>query len=193
MEPLFIALYILLGIATIKILILLGMARGNPRVIILAIKAFYKALLHGQSEETSPPTAIAKAKTAPSAPALWPLYLLQQEGRLVDFLLEDISSADDGQVGAGVREVHDKCRKYLLEKWNIQPILNAAEGDPVSINEGFDPSRIMLSGYIEGKPPFHGELKHHGWIVSESNFPPIPEAFLKSPVLAQAEVEIPAK
>lgn len=193
MEPLLFAFYIILGLATVKIVILLGMAKGNPNAVVMAIRAFYKVLLHGDAEPTTIPTSNLPEKVAPCAPALWPLYLLQQEGRLVDFLLEDISSADDSQVGAGVREVHDKCRSYLLEKWKIQPVLDASEGDQVSIKEGFDPSRIMLSGHIEGNPPFQGELKHHGWVVSESNFPPIPESFLKNPILAQAEVEIPAK
>ncbi|MCD4755860.1 MAG: DUF2760 domain-containing protein, partial [Deltaproteobacteria bacterium] len=38
------------------------------------------------------------------------LGLLQREGRLIDFLQEDIEPYDDAQIGAAVREVHRGCR-----------------------------------------------------------------------------------
>src|SRR6478672_1510879 len=36
--------------------------------------------------------------------------LLQDKGRLVDFLMEDVNSYDDTQVGAAARVVHQGCR-----------------------------------------------------------------------------------
>ena len=41
------------------------------------------------------------------------LQLLQKHGRLVDFIFEDIDTYSDEQVGAGVRVVHQGCRKVL--------------------------------------------------------------------------------
>src|SRR5262245_34707500 len=67
----------------------------------------------------------AKPKPAPSdaappqpvKPSCEPLRLvtiLQREGRLVDFFLEDIDDYTDQQVGAAVRDIHRNCRKALL-------------------------------------------------------------------------------
>ena len=39
------------------------------------------------------------------------LALLQRDGRLVDFLEEDVSSYPDGQLGAAVRSIHTSCRQ----------------------------------------------------------------------------------
>jgi hypothetical protein len=39
--------------------------------------------------------------------------LLQRDGRLVDFLEEDLSSYPDGQLGAAVRSIHTSCRQVL--------------------------------------------------------------------------------
>src|SRR3954463_4131073 len=46
-----------------------------------------------------------------SAEPLWLLTLLQREGRLLDFLLEDVESYANEQIGAAVRDIHRSCRK----------------------------------------------------------------------------------
>ena len=43
------------------------------------------------------------------------LALLQRDGRLLDFLLEDVSAATDMDLGAGVREIHRQCQKALKD------------------------------------------------------------------------------
>src|SRR5581483_11898321 len=55
----------------------------------------------------------ADKEKKPSAEPLRLLTLLQREGRLVDFLLEDIQAYDDAQVGAAVRDIHQKCQAAL--------------------------------------------------------------------------------
>ena len=42
----------------------------------------------------------------PSGEPLRLLAILQREGRLLDFLLEDISSYQDAQIGVAVRDIH---------------------------------------------------------------------------------------
>ena len=37
--------------------------------------------------------------------------VLQREGRLLDFLQEDLSLYEDGQIGAAVRSIHENCKK----------------------------------------------------------------------------------
>src|SRR4051794_37026728 len=101
--------------------------RSGSRIA-LAFKAFVRvtsdpqfadqvyALLQGQPPQlpAAPPSVAPSAPAKPAAPpkpALDPLQLLailQREGRLVDFLMEDLQGIPDAQVGAAVREVHQK-------------------------------------------------------------------------------------
>jgi hypothetical protein len=117
------------------------------------------------------------------------LGLLQREGRLIDFLQEDIEPYDDAQIGAAVREVHRGCRAALKEVFGLSPVLKAAEGSQVEIEEDFDPTRIKLIGNVHGNPPFKGTLRHCGWKFTEAHLPEW-TAKEKTDVLAPAEVEI---
>ena len=47
--------------------------------------------------------------------ALHLLRIFQRDGRLIDFLREDIDGYDDEQIGAAVRAIHKGCRKVLDE------------------------------------------------------------------------------
>jgi hypothetical protein len=50
------------------------------------------------------------------------LAILQARGRLVDFLMDDINSYSDAQVGAAARVVHGGCKAALLEHVQISPV-----------------------------------------------------------------------
>jgi hypothetical protein len=193
MEPTLFAFYIILGLALTKVTILLILCKGNLNNLGHAIGTFFSVLVQGKLPTIEKNIGIIKSEPKINADLIWPLYLLQREARLIDFLLEDISSAPDDLVGAGVRDVHGKCRKYLLEKFTIEPIISKEEGARVTLEEGFNPSKIMLTGFLEGLPPYNGILKHQGWEVLSSHMPEVPESFRKNPVLAQAELEIPQK
>ncbi|MCP4682509.1 MAG: DUF2760 domain-containing protein, partial [Desulfobacterales bacterium] len=106
--------------------------------VVLAITGFFlwaslhisvKKLLSGY-EGTSAPDASEKQQKKVSAPkaqekktsvqddqrrALHLLSLLQREGRLVDFLEEDLKPYDDAQIGAAVRSIQESCQKSLNE------------------------------------------------------------------------------
>jgi hypothetical protein len=103
----------------------------------------------------------------PSGEPLRLLALLQREGRLLDFLLEDIQAATDEQIGAGVREIHRGCHKALAEHLVLEPVLQGQEGAEVEVPAGFNPSAIVLVGNVTGQPPFRGALRHPGWRVKE--------------------------
>jgi len=64
---------------------------------------------------------------APTGPDLRVLAVLQRDGRLVDFLQEDIDGYSDAQIGAAVRDIHRGCRKSLRDYLTIEPIIAAAE------------------------------------------------------------------
>ena len=117
------------------------------------------------------------------------LGLLQREGRLVDFLREDIQLYEDEQIGAAVRAIHESCRQVLSEHLILEPVLNGTEGDEVTVPKDFDPSAIRLTGNVSGEPPFRGTLRHPGWQAKQVKLPAQPSG--QDPkIVAPAEVEI---
>jgi len=117
------------------------------------------------------------------------LALLQRDGRLIDFLTENISAYPDVQLGAAVRTIHETCRRVLDEYVKLEPILNSEEDQPVVVQAGFDPAAIKLIGNVVGAPPLRGLLRHKGWRVKEINLPPLPQGAGRM-VVAPAEVEL---
>jgi hypothetical protein len=130
----------------------------------------------------------------PSAP--WPtdaalqlLALLQQEGRLVDFLEEDLSAYADEQVGAAVRPIHEGCRAALRDRLVLEPILAGAEGATVTVERGFDPAAVRITGNVRGAPPYRGVLRHPGWRSAGLKLPER-TGHQDPSILAPAEVEV---
>jgi hypothetical protein len=117
------------------------------------------------------------------------LALLQRDGRLIDFLAENISAYPDAQIGAAVRTIHDTCRQVLDQYVKLEPILNSEEDQPVTVPAGFDLAAIKLIGNVTGEPPVRGMLRHKGWRVKEVNLPPLPQGAGRM-VVAPAEVEL---
>ncbi len=131
----------------------------------------------------------AAAKPSP-APAIQILSILQRQGRLVDFLEEDLSRYEDSQIGAAVRSIHQGCKEALSQNMGLEAVYEQEEGTEVTIQPGFDPRAVRLTGNVQGDPPFRGVLRHRGWRVVRMDLP------LKAPdkeidwILAPAEVEI---
>ena len=123
------------------------------------------------------------------ASGLFVLAMLQREGRLIDFLQEDMAAFADADIGAAARVVHAGCRKVLAQCLTLEPVLKDAEGAAITVPAGFDANRIRLTGNIAGQPPFRGALKHHGWATTAVRFPTSSDA-LDPRVLAPAEVEL---
>ena len=123
------------------------------------------------------------------ASGLAALAMLQREGRLIDFLKEDMAAFSDAEIGAAARVVHAGCRKVLSQYFDIEPVLKDAEGAPIQVPAGFDARRIRLTGNVAGQPPFRGTLKHHGWVATAVRLPAVSET-LDPRVLAAAEVEL---
>ncbi len=118
------------------------------------------------------------------------LGALQREGRFVDFIAEDLPpSVPDADIGAAARMVHRGCRKALDAWVHIEPVLPGDEGAPATVPEGFDARAVTLTGNVQGAPPFHGTLAHHGWRATDVRLPLLSGAADPS-VLAPAEVEL---
>jgi hypothetical protein len=180
-----------------------------PQVVALVDPALWPAPAVAQLPPPSPPAAAA----APPPPVVEPpaavaespsdrlaschrgavqlLGLLQREGRLLDFLMEEIDSYADSQIGAAVRDIHRGCRKALAEHLRVRPIRSEPDEAVVRIAEGYDPSQLRLVGRVSGQPPFEGTLRHHGWRASQISLADIPAGHDPT-VICPAEVELGA-
>lgn len=117
------------------------------------------------------------------------LSLLQREGRLVDFLKEDLQAHDDAQIGAAVRRIQETCREALNRYVSPEAIMDKDEGEAVTVEAGFDASAIKLTGNVAGAPPFKGILQHRGWRAAKVDLPTLSGS--RDPaIIAPAEVEI---
>lgn len=152
-----------------------------------AVQEAQPAPAQPETRKTAPPPPLPKSTTDA---AVQLLALFQREGRLVDFLREDIQPYDDSQIGAAVREIHKECRQVLAEHLTLEPVLNGQEGDEVTVPKGFDPSAIRLTGNVSGEPPFRGSLRHAGWRAVRVKLPDQPSG-QDTKIVAPAEVEIP--
>ena len=169
-----------------------------------AFRAFFSLIFHGRIADDilaafAPPAAAPARVTAAPAPvearvenndrAAQILAILQRDGRLVDFLMEDLGAYSNEQVGAAVRDVHRGCRQALDKYATLAPVFEAAEGAAVTVDAGTDAARVKVVGNAAGSPPFRGVLRHRGWDATRLELPPLPATGRS--VLAPAEVEIP--
>ncbi|HEV2969643.1 MAG TPA: DUF2760 domain-containing protein [Pirellulales bacterium] len=177
--------------------------------IALAFRAFFRVLanalvaeqveraLEGQNLpaiEQKPVVEVSAPKPAKKADArndaLNLLAALQREARLVDFFQEPIAGYSDAQIGAAVRDIHRECAAAIERVFGLKQIESAAEGAMVDVPDGFDPTRIHLSGNVTGPPPFRGKLCHHGWEATRCDLPEWSGGEKALLVVAPAEVEI---
>jgi len=145
-------------------------------------------VLFARTPAPQPAAAVAAADDPTTDGALRLLGLLQQEGRLIDFLQEDIEPYNDAQVGAAVRAIHAGCRAALKQRMRIERIYPQEDGTSVEVEPGFDAGEVRLTGNVHGKPPFRGVLQHGGWRAHEVALPT--GAGIDPAVLAPAEVEV---
>jgi hypothetical protein len=155
---------------------------GAPIVIGLVLAA----ALHRPA--VAAPAAAAAPPPPDDTPALRLLAALQADGRLVDFLLEDIEGYSDDQIGAAVRGIHEPARKALRECIVLEPIIKGREDEEVAVSEGLDSGAVRLVGNVHGDPPFRGALKHGGWRATAITLPV--RRGQDERVIAPAEVEI---
>src|SRR5580692_11525003 len=170
--------------------------------VTFAFRCFFSILFHAdipddiaqkQGKLAGPVPQLAGVEVEPALAAfdraVQILALLQRDGRLIDFLAENISDYPDAQLGAAVRTIHETCRQVLDHYLKLEPILNSEEGQPVTVQAGFNPVAIKLIGNVAGEPPVRGMLRHKGWRVKEVNLPPLPQAAGRM-VVAPAEVAL---
>jgi hypothetical protein len=169
-------------------------------VVALVILVF--SLIGGKSGAPAAPIQTATPVLAPlpiqpSAPAANQaeaeiaafFALLQEKGRLVDFLMEDLGAYEDTEVGAAARVMHQGCRQVLQEYFRISPISDAQEGTQVTVPASYSADQYRLVGKLTGEPPFTGTLLHKGWKTEFVRLPRIVNTE-RLPSIAPAEVEL---
>ncbi len=193
-NPWVIVVVTIIAVTALRFVVALALAGGDMKRLGTAFRGSLRTLRDAEFAAkldqllTPPPPAPAVPPKRSGAP-LRLLALLQREGRLLDFLLEDIQAYPDPQVGAAVRDIHRDCQRALKEHLVLEPVLNQSEGASVEVPAGFDPSAIRLVGNVTGQPPFRGTLQHHGWRVKEIKLAPPPEGQDEF-ILMPAEVEL---
>jgi len=166
--------------------LLLAAAGALTLILWLLLVAAGRGPARPTPRETPPP---APAKGPSPEPAIQILAALQRQGRLVDFLEEEIGSYEDAQIGAAVRNIHSGCKAVLDEHMEIRPVFQEPEGSSVTVPAGFDPRAVRLTGNVTGDPPFRGILRHRGWQTGRVRLPQAADE-KGTWILAPAEVEI---
>jgi hypothetical protein len=173
----------------------------HVKVAIVAVAAaLLVAILFNRGPTGEPETVKAEAaKPAPmpvaanqaEAEVVSFLATLQEKGRLVDFLMDDVTAYSDAQVGAAARVVHAGCKAALKEHFAIRHIRDEAEGAAISVPAGYAADEYRLVGKISGEAPFSGRLVHAGWKTESVKLPRVLKtAGDRLPTIAPAEVEL---
>ena len=174
-----------------------------PRIS-LAFKSFFTILFMGrlpvalqeageQRKSPSPPPAVEPGPSTKDTSldrAVQVLALLQREGRLIDFIRENLDGYSDAQIGAAARDVHEGCRRVLERYVTLEVILSGREGEPVTVGreQPMDPASFHIVGNVTGEPPFRGTLRHPGWRAVRLDLPPVAAA--SRTIVAPAEIEV---
>jgi hypothetical protein len=161
-----------------------------------ALRAFFSILDDGRipNDVTSallkpdvPPPSAAPTPERPDR-AIQILALLQQDGRFIDFVMDDLSRYTDAELAAAVRDVHAGCSRALQRHFTLRSIVDAVEGDSVTVDPGEHPSRIRVAGNTSGDPPLRGIVRHRGWEAVKIELPPLTPG--APTVIAPAEIEV---
>lgn len=158
--------------------------------------------MRGNATIPEPEPAVLKAEAA--RPAIPPtpksqaeaevicfLATLQEKGRLIDFLMDDIAAYTDAQVGAAARVVHAGCKAALVEHIRVRPVRDENEGTRITVTPGYAADEYRFVGKISGEPPFTGTLVHRGWKPESVKLPRVLHTGSdRLPTIAPAEVEL---
>jgi hypothetical protein len=169
------------------------------RRLTLAFSAWFSIIGSGELPEDVMATLVTPAAPAaapPPAPAppdpghraTQLLAILQRDGRLIDFLMEDLTAYDDAQIGAAVRDVHAGSRQALQRYFTLEPVLDDEEGRPITLERNVDAARVKVVGSVTSSAAVRGILRHRGWEATRVSLPPLPASGQN--IVAPAEVEV---
>jgi len=132
-------------------------------------------------------TQPAALEPARASGALQLLTLFQREGRLLDFLEQDIVSFADAEIGAAARLVHEGCRRALHTHARVVSVRSEAEGSALTLEQAS--ADVKLVGNVSGSAPYRGVLRHRGWRIEGLRLPQVVGS-VDQRLVAPAELEL---
>lgn len=175
--------------------------------ISLAVRSFLSILSSGTlsddlaTELQLVPKAAKTATAAKPVPvftaadgALQMLGILQRDARLIDFLMEDIASFSDDQVGAAVRNVHEQSRSAVTRYVTLEPVIDGVEGAFTKVDAAGTLAKDAAAVKLLGNVPADGRaqggtLRHRGWKATRTDLPAL-AAKANVGILSPAELEV---
>lgn len=154
----------------------------NAGVILLTLFIAWQSVVASRSRQepstpaVQPPPPVAPPRPAKPEPtqtgeALILLSLLQEKGRFLDYVTEDITAFNDAQVAAASRVVHQGCSAVIKECLALSPTHEGKEGDRITLDKSSDPNRYRLLGKVPQEPPYQGVVVHRGWQTTKLALP----------------------
>lgn len=155
----------------------------NGAVVLLSLFIAWQGFAASRAQPPAEAPAVAAAPPPPPAPkparveptqtgeALILLSLLQEKGRFLDYVMEDITAFNDAQVAAASRVVHQGCSAVIRECLALAPTHEGKEGDRVTLDRSSDPNRYRLLGKVQQEPPYTGVVVHRGWKTTKLALP----------------------
>lgn len=143
----------------------------------------------------APPSPVASREERTRHEIAAMLGLFQDKGRLVDFLMEDITAQEDARVGQVARVVHQGCREVLDKHFQLKRVTDTAEGSALTLEPGHDSASWRLVGSVSGEAPQKGTVLHAGWRTEKVTLPEITREIPESSdsyLVAPAELEVSA-
>ena len=135
----------------------------------------------GSSSKTEVPNSDTNESPSSNADALqaqhtesslmYFLSTLQEKGRLLDFVMDDIAPYSDAQVGQVARVVHQGVKEAINDMMEIAPIHSGSEGETISVAEDYNAQNCRLVGNLAAQPPFSGRVLHKGWKATVLRLP----------------------
>ncbi|HBG06451.1 MAG: hypothetical protein A2075_00560 [Geobacteraceae bacterium GWC2_58_44] len=156
-------------------------------------KAEEKVLPAQKPAEVAPVAAAPAPEAVAEAGVVQFLARLQEKGRLVDFLMDDITPYSNEQIGVVSRVVHQGCREVLRGAFDIEPVHGGQEREGITLAGDFDGATYRLLGKVPDHPPYRGTVLHRGWKATRITLPRVTETSRASAarkIIAPAEVEV---
>ena len=183
----------LLQIALVALLAMLVLLKTFP----LRRSALRPETPRQKPTEPPPPASVAAPTAAPEAAVeagvVQFLARLQEKGRLVDFLMDDIAPYSSEQIGVVARVVHQGCREVIRAAFAIEPVHAGPEREEIVLAGDFDAGSYHLVGKVPEHPPYRGTVLHRGWKATRISLPRVTEtarAAQAGIIIAPTEVEV---
>ena len=122
-------------------------------------------------EAAAIPPAPEPAPTSIPTDGLVLVSQLQEKGRFLDFLMDDISAYPDAQVGAAARVIHQGCKSVVTQAFAPEAVSSASEGTRISLDADYKKSDFRVSGELSGEAPYAVTLEHKGWKPTQCVLP----------------------